>query len=91
MIAVLRSYSHCVTETESDRLGRWSKVTLNGAKDKRLTVYSVYNVVENNVARAGLSTVYRQQWQLLRLAGKINPNPRKQMIIDLDQSIAKSR
>ena len=79
MLAVVGSLAHSVTEHHADHLGRWSKVVINGNNDKRLIVYNVYNVVSTSIDNVGHHTIFHQQWCLLRLAGKKNPQPKATM------------
>ena len=87
MLAVVGSLAHSVTEHHADHLGRWSKVIINGNNNKRLIVYNVYNVVSSSIETAGHHTIFYQQWCLLRLAGKKNPNPKRQCIDDLIRDV----
>jgi hypothetical protein len=72
----------------TDDLGRWSTVTLNGQDSKSVTLYSAYNVHQTTIKDASPSTVFAQQWRLLRLSGVANPNPRKRFIDDLRRDLA---
>jgi hypothetical protein len=83
LLVVLGAWSHAVTDTGQDELGRWCRATLAGRDGSLTTVYSIYNVVKTTIAQAGPSTVFAQQWQVLRATGIKEPNPRKQCIKDL--------
>ena len=83
LLAVLGTWSHAVTQTGQDALGRWCSATLAGSDGTLTTVYSFYNVVKTTIDQAGPSTVFAQQWQVLRTTGITAPNPRKQCITDL--------
>jgi hypothetical protein len=56
-----------------------------------VTISSCYNVVNTTIASSGPSTVYVQQYQLLRLAGDLTPDPRRRFIDDLHMDLAKRR
>jgi hypothetical protein len=91
LLVVLGSWSHAVTHTGHDSLGRWCRATLSGRDGSLITVYSVYNVVKTSIAQAGPSTIFAQQWQVLRTTGIKDPNPRKQCITDLKKEIDETR
>jgi hypothetical protein len=83
LLAVVGHWSHSVIDTGADELGRWSRATLSGRDGSLLTIYSIYNVVNVKIGQVGPSTVFAQQWQLLRAAGVTNPDPRQQCVDDL--------
>jgi hypothetical protein len=87
LLVVLGTWSHAVTTTGHDELGRWCRATLAGRDGSLITVYSAYNVVKGSIAQAGPSTVFAQQWQVLRATGIKDPNPRSQFIKDLRQEL----
>jgi hypothetical protein len=91
LLAVLGKWTQHVTSTSRDDLGRWVSATLTGSEGTQATVYSCYNVVKTSIANAGPSTVFAQQYQLLRLAGTLQPNPRTQFADDLNKEIAHRR
>ena len=70
-------------------LGRWSFVRLLGKAGESLVVVTAYRVCKNHVGRAGSTTAFHQEWQLLRLSGNLAPNPRKAFISDLIVEIKK--
>eukprot|EP00957_Ditylum_brightwellii_P108244 8258491-Ditylum_brightwellii.AAC.1 len=39
-----------------DKFGRWSYITIKGKKNPRVTIISAYQVCENSIATAGLTT-----------------------------------
>jgi endonuclease/exonuclease/phosphatase family metal-dependent hydrolase len=90
VLAILGSWSQHVTKMTCDALGRWASATLTGSDGNSITIYSVYNVVDTKLLDAGPSTVFSQQYRLLRLAGVTYPNPRKQFIEDLNTAISHS-
>jgi hypothetical protein len=91
LLAVVGHWSHSVIDTGADELGRWSRATLGGRDGSLLTVYSLYNVVDTKIGQVGPSTVFAQQWHLLRTAGNTNPNPRQQCVDDLHQDLAECK
>jgi hypothetical protein len=91
LLAILGTWSHAVTHTGQDSLGRWCCATLAGRDGTLTTVYSYYNVVNTTIDQAGPSTIYAQQWQVLRTTGITSPNPRKQCIADLRNELQETR
>jgi hypothetical protein len=61
--------------------------TFCGSDGKQATVFSCYNVVKASIANVGPSTIFAQQYQLIRLAGNTQPNPRKQFADDLQKDL----
>jgi hypothetical protein len=49
----------------------------------------MYNVVDVALSATGPSTIFSQQYRLLRPAGVLHPNPRQQCVDDLNRHIAK--
>jgi hypothetical protein len=90
VLAVLGSWAQHVTKVSCGKLGRWASATLTGSDGDSITVYSVYNVVDVKLHDAGPSTVFSQQYRLLRLSGVTYPNSRQQFIDDLHQAIKQS-
>jgi hypothetical protein len=70
-----------------DNLGRWASVTFTGRDNRLFTLCSLYNYVDVRITDVGPSTVYAQQWQLLRLSGVTAPNPRLQCVQDITRNI----
>jgi hypothetical protein len=65
-------------------LGRWSELRMEGKEGRAVLIITAYRVVANQVlATAGPRTAFRQQWKLLHSSGIENPNPRKQVLLDL--------
>jgi hypothetical protein len=83
LLIVVGKWAHAIIRQASDNLGRWTSVTLNGRGSSAVTIYSAYNIVKTAIRDAGPSTVYAQQWQLLRLSGVTSPDPRQRFIADL--------
>jgi hypothetical protein len=76
-----------VIRTESDDLGRWCTATFAGSDQTAFTIINAYNCVKTTLKQAGTSTVFAQQWRLLRLSGILLPDPRRQFITDLTSDI----
>ena len=77
-----------VMDTETDPLGRWSGIILGGKDQRKLLILTAYQVSQRTGAY-GETTAYEQQRALLRQAGKVDPNPRKEFIKDLRKLLKK--
>jgi hypothetical protein len=91
MLIILGHWVNAVIRSSTDNLGRWGTATINGQDKRAVTIYSVCNVVKTTIKAAGPSTVFTQQWQLLRLSGVIHPNPHQQTIDDLTADVQRSQ
>jgi hypothetical protein len=89
VLAILGPWSQHISKVSRDGLGRWASATLTGSDGESFTVFSAYNVVDVKLHDAGPSTVYLQQYRLLRLAGITHPKPRQQCVDDLNREIKK--
>jgi hypothetical protein len=87
MLIILGNWANAVIRSSTDDLGRWSTATINGQDGRAVTIYSIYNVVKTTIKAAGPSTMFAQQWQLLRLSGVPHHNPRQQTIDDLTADV----
>jgi endonuclease/exonuclease/phosphatase family metal-dependent hydrolase len=90
VLVILGSWAQHVSKVSCGELGRWVLATLTGSDGDSVTIYSFYNVVDVKLQNAGPSTVFSQQYRLLRLAGVTFPNPRQQCVEDLQRAVAKS-
>ena len=90
-MVIVGKWASAISETFQDPYGRYVSATLNVPKNPNITIYSAYNVCENNINAAGKKTIYAQQWKLLRLQGITNPDPRHQLIKDLDENIKNNK
>jgi hypothetical protein len=71
--------------TDSTGLGRWSGVKLHTNSKSWLNIITVYHFTRSE----GLNTNYMNQMNQLKNNGNTNPDPRKQLIIDLQVIITK--
>jgi hypothetical protein len=78
-----------IRNKQNNCLGRWTTCTFSGKANTRLTVITIaYQVCNDSISRTGPNTACAQQWTLLRtIHGDLDPDPRKQFIIDLDSLI----
>lgn len=67
------------------KMGRWSGFKLRLKHDRYLVVISAYRVCPNTAT--GVETAHRQQDFMLSMEGMINPDPRRQFILDMIQCI----
>jgi hypothetical protein len=75
------------TEGNDDGMGRWSEVRIAGKDGRAVRIITAYRVCNNSIAAASTKTAFRQQYLILDEAGIKNPNPRKQMLADLEKRI----
>ena len=66
----------------SDELWRWSWITLEGKKDKKITIITAYRVCPGNI-HASDGTIWKQEWRSLTTPSQPTPDPRKQIVVDL--------
>jgi hypothetical protein len=90
VLVILGSWAQHVSKVSCDELGRWVSATMTGLDGDAVTIYSLYNVVDVKLHNAGPSTVFSQQYRLLRLDGVTFPNPRQQCVEDLNRAVTKS-
>ena len=91
MIHVERKWAGSSMKKESDTYGRWSKVTIEGKESNKIAIYSVYRVNGNSLEKAGGDTVWMQEYQALLENGVESPNPRQQILDDLEADIHATR
>ena len=70
------------TTEDTGDMGRWCTVTIQGKGDIKLSIICAYRAVDQDIASAGTTTNYYQQWMNLRAKGYEQPDPRDQFFID---------
>jgi hypothetical protein len=65
-----------------DKYGRWTQVDLLGRSGRIISIICAYQVVQAT-GHHGDRTTHSQQVRMMRLEGQLQPNPRKQFIIDM--------
>ena len=75
-----------VRKTIEDDLGRWTGAELLGLDGRNVAIICAYQVCQL-YGSAGQSTAYQQQASLLGQKGQLQPNPRKQFILDLGRLV----
>jgi hypothetical protein len=76
-----------ITETGTDTWGRWSYQTYQGKNLCKVTILTIYQVVDKFTNQKGTVTTYAQQQNLLIQQGEAHINPRQAFIRDLRQFI----
>lgn len=79
------------SKVDSTGMGRWVSVTLQGKKDRKLTIITAYRVCHQNEKYAGEQTAFMQQYGMMRAMGIQQPNTRGQLIKDLQKEIVERR
>ncbi len=80
-----------ICDRGSDKLGRFSWVTLRGQRSEGILLVVAYRVCQTKSSRAGPTTAYSQQYVELRKTGDRNPHPRKQVLTDIERLIREKR
>jgi hypothetical protein len=65
-----------LTATEADKWGRWTSQTLRGHNDRKITIVSAYQVVENDPEKGVILAAMQQQSLLQQSQDPLN-DPRK--------------
>ena len=91
MIYAEKKWTGANIKRGKDELGRWSRITMEGKGDCKLSIYSVYRVNENSLESAGGETVWMQEYKQLLQRGERNPNPRQQVLLDLESEVQQLR
>ena len=68
--------------TDERGLGRWVYTIINGKNNKKLVIVTAYRVCKDSMLK-GHSTVYAQQYRILRRQNVTNPHPKQQFDKDL--------
>ena len=64
---------------------------MRGKRDKEILIISAYRVCQDTNSRAGAFTAYQQQYTMLQEAGHARPNPRQQILINIQALIDNKR
>ena len=75
----------------SDALGRFCYYTFAGKRDEGVLVIVAYRVCQEVGNTTGPYTAFNQQYIALRNAGQREPNPRKQILMDIEKLIKEHR
>ena len=75
----------------SDALGRFCYYTFAGKRDEGVLVIVAYRVCQEVGNATGPYTAFNQQYIALRNAGQREPNPRKQILMEIEKLITEHR
>jgi hypothetical protein len=64
---------------------------MRGKRDKGILIISAYRDCQGTNSRAGAFTAYQQQYTMLREAGHARPNPRQQILTNIQALIDSKR
>ncbi len=68
-------------------MGQFAWATMRGKQDEGLLIIVAYRVCQDHNSRAGAFTAYQQQYTALQAQGQQRPNPRQQILNDLEKLI----
>jgi hypothetical protein len=68
-------------------MGQFAWATMRGKQDKGILSIVAYRVCQDHNSRAGAITAYQQQYTALRAQGQQRPNPKQQILTDLEKLI----
>lgn len=82
-------WANCsVSKNDPSDLGRWTESTITGKQNTKVTIITAYTVCKNSISNCGPSTVFAQQWHILRRSSPDETiDPRKTMMLDLGNRI----
>ena len=81
------SLSSRMVDNDSDKWGRWTYQTYQGKGNVRVSVFSIYQVVDSRSALQGHNTVASQQQALLEEASDPIADPRRAFCRDLQATV----
>ena len=87
LIHLERKWTGSTLKKENDKLGRWSSITIEGRGGRKVSIFSVYRVGNNKLETAGGDTVWFQEYAALLSKGIKDPDPRQQILDDLEKTI----
>ena len=71
-----------IIDSGTEKLGRWTYITLTGKNNRKLTIYTLYRVCDQKHG-SGDCTIYLQQQNDLIQANRIKTEPRESILEDL--------
>ena len=87
LIKVNKQWSGSRMTKTADTHGRWSHISLEGYKQKKLHIFSIYRVCDDSLERADEHTVWFQEYHSLLASGIPNPNPCQLLLDNLESRI----
>ena len=91
LLSITRHSVGRIQNTGQDPMGRFAWTTMRGKRDEGILVIVAYRVCQDHNSKAGAFTAYQQQCTELRKQGQKRPNPRQQILIDLEKLITNKR
>ncbi|NCG03282.1 MAG: hypothetical protein GWP22_07470, partial [Actinomycetales bacterium] len=80
-----------VVDSGTDPLGRFCWMALKGKRDEGWLMVSAYRVCQSSAHNAGANTAFSQQYSALRELGHTRPNPRRQILLDIEDLVVRFR
>ena len=80
-----------VSNTGHNPMRQYDWATMQGKWDKGIFVIVAYRVCQDHNSKAGAFTAYLQQYTAIRAQGQKWPNPRQQILLDLETLITPKR
>ena len=74
--------------TDPSGMGRWTEITLQGRRDKQITILTAYRVCERADTSHDDNTYHSQQWRHMITNEIPNPDPRQATLDDLSKRIS---
>jgi hypothetical protein len=91
LLSITRDNVGRIQQTGHNPMGRFAWTTMRGKRDEGLLVIVAYRVCQDHNSKAGALTAYQQQCTELRKQGQKRPNPRQQILTDLEKLIVTKR
>ena len=73
------------TLSDPTGLGRWSGLTFEGKGDTKVSIITAYRSCSGSIASSPLGSTYAREYEFFKRKGIKSPNPRGQLLTDLDE------
>jgi hypothetical protein len=87
LLPITRDNVGQINNIGKDIMGQFAWATMRGKQDEGLLIIVAYRVCQDHNSRAGAFTAYQQQYTALQAQGQQRPNPRQQILNDLEKLI----
>ncbi len=91
LLSITRDNMGQIHNAGNDIMGRFAWATMRGKQDEGILIIVAYRVCQDHNNRAGAFTAYQQQYTAPRAQGQKRPNPRQQILTDLEKLILTKR